>query len=303
MLNVLVDEEETTWTQVDDFLAAGPESTVYTLNPTSGEIRLGDGRRGLIPGAGAEIIAASYRYGGSSAGNVPAGSINSASLPGISAVINPRPAVGGQDEQAIEELKEQAPSRLRSRSRAVTVEDFKALAQQAGGVAKVAALPLVNPYHPGVNVPGAVTLVIVPDTKEKAPRPSSDLIRSVLQYLEPFRLLTTELYVQGPVYKAIQVETVVAVEPFAAFDTVKQEVIQAIDAALDPFHRDFGADLYPTSFYSIILNVKNVRAVTSLSISVNGRPHEDITKEITLNQDELVYGAEHLITILPYEER
>ena len=57
------------WTRVDDFLASGRESRHYTLNPTAGVIRFGDGERGRIPPAGREIVATHYRYGGGRAGN------------------------------------------------------------------------------------------------------------------------------------------------------------------------------------------------------------------------------------------
>ena len=40
------------WTRVDDFLASGRESRHYTLNPTAGVIRFGDGERARRGGCG-----------------------------------------------------------------------------------------------------------------------------------------------------------------------------------------------------------------------------------------------------------
>jgi predicted phage baseplate assembly protein len=312
------DEPPEQWQPVDDFLHSARDDTHYTLNHATGLIHFGDGEHGRIPVAGAEIIAREYRYGGMSAGNVAAGLINAplTNLPGVDKVTNERAAVGGRDEQKVEELKEQAPALLRSRHRAVTAEDFTALAMQAGGVARAKAIQLAHPDFRGVEVPGVVTVVIVPDTEDMPPRPSSDQIRQVCQYLENFRLITTEIYVKGPEYQTIQVEAQVAAQPYAAFDAVERDVIKAINAFLSPLGAkpqaqpaqtsstqeaqgwEFGKALYPTSLFSVILGVRDVTAVLSLSLSVNGQPHEDLKQAIVLPPDGLVYGGEHVITVV-----
>lgn len=322
---VEVEEEEPQhWEQVQDFLDSDADTRHYVLNATTGETRFGDGRRGRIPVAGAEIIAREYRYGGGTAGNVGTGLINTplTGLMGVEKVTNERPAVGGRDEQKVEELREQAPRVLRSRNRAVSVEDFAALARQAGGVARATAIPLAHPDHPGVQVPGAVTVVIVPDSDDVPPRPSSDQIRSVCRYLDRFRLLTTEVYVKGPDYRAIKVEARVAAKPYAAFDAVAQDVIAALNAYLDPLGRQssngnttnsnaertkegrpFAQELYPTSLYHVILGVENVAAVYNLAVTVNGHPHEDNTAPVPVPLDGLVYGVDdHEIVVVPQKD-
>jgi predicted phage baseplate assembly protein len=304
------DQEAQAWMQVEDFLASGKDAPHYILNPTTGEIGFGDGQRGRVPVAGAEIVARHYRYGGGEAGNVGMGLVNApvSALRGVEKVTNVRPAVGGRDEQDVEELKARAPRVLRSRNRAVTGEDFQALAQQAGGVAKATAIPLAHPDHPGVKVPGAVTVVIVPDTEDMPPKPSSDLIRSVCRYLGDFRLLTTEVYVKGPAYQRIQAEARVAAQPYASFDAVARDVIAAINAYLHPLgtsvgHRgsgwEFGQELYPNSLYSVILEVEGVAAVRRLSLVVNGRPHDTLEQPVVVPEDGLVYGTDHEITVEP----
>jgi predicted phage baseplate assembly protein len=303
-LVVPVEGEEERWTRVDDLLGSGPDDPDFVLNPNSGEIRVGDRERGRIPPAGAEIIAREYRFGGGLAGNTAAGMINAPldSLPGVEAVTNERPAVGGSDEQDVEDLKARAPSVLRHRNRAVTPEDFTALAEQAGGVAKAKAIALAHPDHPGVEVPGAVTVVVVPDTAEKPPEPSSELIRHVGRYLNRHRLLTTELFVKGPVYQAISVEARVAMEPYAASDAVERAVIEAIDGFLDPVAWEFGADLFPTSLYSVLLGVEGVSAVPTLTIYV-GRAEQELSQPVVVPPDGLLYGAEHDITVEPRRDR
>ena len=300
-------EATETWVLVEDFLGSGKDDPHYTLNADSGEIRFGNGTHGRIPVAGATIVASEYRFGGGTAGNVGAGQVTTLQTPvvGIDKVTNERPAVGGRDEQTVDELKAQAPHELRSRNRAVTPDDFSSLARQTGGIAKATAIALMHPDHPGVEVPGAVTVVVVPDSADMPPQPSSDLIRQVCAYLDGFRLLTTELFVKGPVYQAITIEAVVAAQPYAAFDAVERDIINALNSYLDPLGDpgwEFGQDLYPTSLFRVLLEVQNVAAVERMTVSVDGRPLDDLTQPVSVPDDGMVYGTGLVITVVPVKK-
>jgi predicted phage baseplate assembly protein len=312
------EEIEESWQCVDDFLASGPEDKHFVLNATRGEITFGNGARGLIPSPNTEIIAKLYRHGGGTAGNVGPGTEWTLATPvtGSDKVIAERPATGGRDEQNVDELTEIAPRIMRSRDRAITAEDFAALASQAGEVRKATAIALAHPDHPGVEVSGAVTVVIVPDAaiEDPSPKPSAALITRVCQYLDARRLLTTELYIKGPEYKQIKVDACLEANPYAAFDTVAINVANAINAYLDPLGRsvggstsgsgwDFGRDLFPTNLFSVILGVEDVVAVPFLEIRVDGQPHE-LNDPVTLRGDGLFYGAsDHNIVVMPSVDR
>jgi predicted phage baseplate assembly protein len=300
------------WTKVDDFLSSSGMETRYVLHASTGQIIFGDGTHGEIPPAGDGIVATEYRYGGGTAGNVEAGQITTIMSPvvGVDKVTNERPAVGGRNEQNVEELKEQAPALLRCGDRAVTADDFSLLATQAGGVAKATALPLAHPDHPGVEVAGAVTVVIVPDSKDQPPQPSSDLIRSVCAYLDGFRLLTTELYVRGPVYKSIRIEATVQANPYAAFDAVSRDVVNNLNNYMSPLADpaatppvpgwNFGQELYPTNLFSVLLKAPDVVAVENLRVFVDNQPHDDLNQPVQVGPEGLIYGAaNHDITVKP----
>lgn len=346
LILTIVDPSEPveTWERKPDFLASGEDDPHYVLNATTGEIRFGNGDRGRIPGAGVDIVATQYRYGGGASGNVQPGEISTllTSIPGIDAVSNDRPGVGGADEQSPEALAREAPRFLRHRDRAVTAKDFAALARQAGGVAKATALDLAHPDFPGVEVPGAVTVVIVPERPnledaidDRKPEPSPDLLRSVCAYLDHYRLLTTEVYVKGPEYQEIKVEAVIEAEPYASFDTVARDVSAALNEYLDPLGRKirrpenelpraataaptgagsivvpasggldeegwpFGRDLSPTSLFGVILQVRDVSTVRSLTLRVEGKPHTAPTLPVKVPRDGLIYSAgEHDINVV-----
>jgi hypothetical protein len=257
---------------------------------------------------------------------------------GVPKVTNERPAVGGTNEQKVNDLKAQVPKKLRSRERAVTAEDYKFLAEQAGGVNRATAIPLAHPNYRDIDVPGAVTVVIVPDTGDYPPTPSHDLIRAVGHYLEQFRTLTTELYVTGPAYRAIKVEATLIADTRYAFDGIKAEVIKQINRVLDPVKRgpqgtvapaqnagstsapvvksatgarsteanrdeqqpwDFGQTFYPTGLYGKIMAVPGVISVENLAILVDGKPHGELTDAVEIKRDELLYGVvDHNIVVV-----
>ncbi|MEM7584786.1 MAG: putative baseplate assembly protein [Acidobacteriota bacterium] len=299
------DGELEPWTAVDDLLASGPDDPHYVLNVTTGAISFGDGSRGRIPTAGVEIIARQYRHGGGTAGNVGAGVIKRTrgELVGVEKLSNLRPAFGGRDEQEVEDLKRRAPQVLRHRNRAVTAEDFAALAAEMGGVAEATAVPLAHPDYPGVEVPGAVTVVVVPDHDDYPPRASDALIEYVCRGLESHRLLTTEVYVKGAEFQSIQVLARVSAPSHASADAVARDVALALDDYLSPRRWRFGQDLYPTSFYDVLLDVADVVAVDSLQLRVDGRPHDILTQRVVVPADGLVYGIDHEIVVRPAEDR
>jgi len=190
------------WQEVDDFFGSGPRDNHYLLNRTTGEILTGDGVNGNIPvayvsNAGANVIARAYRVGGGKRGNVPAGVIKTLTTPitdiDSNKVANLLPAHSAREEETIEEAKKRAPRSLKSRSRAVTADDFEHLAKQAANVKRAKALPLFHPDFPGARIPGVVSVIVVPDADVPNPTPSEGTLRTVCAYLDERRLITTEL--------------------------------------------------------------------------------------------------------------
>ena len=300
------------WARVDDFFGSGPADLHYVLNRTTGEIRFGDGRTGNIPVANptnpeGNIVAREYRFGGGKRGNVPAAAIKTltTSVDGIddNTVANLLPADSGRDEETLDEAKKRAPRAIRSRCRAVTAEDFELLAMEASSIKRAKALPLYHPDFPGINVPGVVTVIVVPDGDAPAPTPSEGTLRNVCGYLDQRRLLTTELYVIKPSYQRVEVRSEVIVQDNADLAEVKQGIEQSL---LDYFHPLKGGEdglgwpFGGTIFYSRVnqrcFMIPGVQSVANLVIVLDGEEVPPCT-DVTINQAGLLFATEHEVQV------
>ncbi len=210
------------WQQVSDFFGSAPDARVYTLGASSGTIAFGDNHYGAIPLANANtqnnIVATTYRYGGGAAGNVDVGQVSDIQsyVAYVDKVSNPIPAQGGADEETIDEAVLRAGHEVRATNRAVTADDFEALALSTPGalVERAHALPLTNPDYLGIEVPGSVTVLVIPrrkvdldptlqDKTTLPPLPNRTTLEAVCAWLDSHRLVTTELHVAGPIYHTL----------------------------------------------------------------------------------------------------
>lgn len=301
------------WSEVPDFLAAGPRDPVFTLDPLTGRIDFGDGRRGAIPPGDAEIVARSYRWGGGKRGNVPAGTISQivSHLPDAVAVDNEQPAGGGRDAETAAELRDRAPQVLRTRNRAVSADDYAALALEAGNVLEAATLPLRNPAYPGRAVPGCVSVVIVADGPlgdalapvQPPPAPPEALIEQVAAYLEPRRIVTSELFVIAPGWRVVEARLRVIALRGAAEGQVREDCIRAVNAfliprlATPPAPLRFGHGFYPFEVLAAVSRAPGVRAVSELTLIVDGKPHTDMTRPVAVPEDGLLWAGGHSVVV------
>lgn len=226
------------WQAVSHFSGSGPDDRVFTLDPGSGTIRFGDGIRGLRPAANARIRAVYYRHGGGSVTNLPADSIKEISTGGGKLKLRHEwPTRGGEDRESIDQAERRIPAFLGHRERAVTGEDFSALALD-NPVRPVARAHPVPGFFPNANlaavrrdVPGVVSLFILPPSTPAmgaAPRPSAGMIRELYEYLSARTLLGTELYVLSPQYQPVAIAlSIEVVDP-----ATEQQAFRAVEEAL-----------------------------------------------------------------------
>jgi predicted phage baseplate assembly protein len=226
------------WLQTDDLLAAGEADEVFTVDYESGQVRFGDGHRGERPPAGGRIRA-SYQHGGGTQGNVAIGAVKTSPdvrLSGGFKIDNPIATWGGDRGETVEEGERNIPLHLRHRDRLVTAQDFKDITRRTPGVdvGRVEVLPLYNPDRRLENLAGVVTLLVVPATdtvRPLWPLPNRLFLKTVCDYLDERRLVTTEIYVRGPEYVSVALS--VGLEVRAGY--FRDQVIQAVRLRLQEY--------------------------------------------------------------------
>ncbi|MBV8901875.1 MAG: putative baseplate assembly protein [Verrucomicrobia bacterium] len=233
------------WKQVDDLLAAPSEvfagstagvsnAFVYTADSASGQIRFGTGLQGARAPNGS-VILASYAYGGGVSGNVGIGAIRSSpQLPAGFTVSNPLPTQGGTDGESLDQAEMRIPLYLQHKDRAVSAADFTDIVESVPGInlGRVEVIPLLLPDS-GVTVPGVVTLLVIPTDPNhpEGPVPDTYFLKAVCDYVEPRRLLTTEVHVCGPNYVDLSVSV--------GFDALPGRDIALVRNAIQSIIRDY----------------------------------------------------------------
>ncbi|MDR3082338.1 MAG: putative baseplate assembly protein, partial [Streptomyces sp.] len=147
---VRLHDGDTVWEPRRDLLDSAPRDRHFVGEQEDDgrlALRFGDGRHGAEPTPGARL-AVRYRLGGGTAGHVGAEAINHLvaatgelcePVPAAT-VRNPLPATGGTEPEPIEQVRQLAPLNLRrTRLRAVTADDYAALASALPAVQRAAA--------------------------------------------------------------------------------------------------------------------------------------------------------------------
>jgi predicted phage baseplate assembly protein len=240
------------WYRVDDLTAisgdarVAREAAAFELDAEAGTLRLGDGVRGRVPERQMRVRLASGRFGGGRAGNLPANSLTEIAATRIDGspapalkVAQPLATIGGGDAETIAGAQRRIPSYLRHRERAVTVEDYNALAFEAPGVdvARVDLLPRFKPHDRRPGVPGVVSVMALPAQALSGPpnpRPDRPFIERLHAHLSARTPLATELYVIGCEYVPLGLATTVTIREGHDRDATLFAVREALKRLLWP---------------------------------------------------------------------
>lgn len=241
------------WHQVADFAASERDDPHFVLDPMTGEIdfgpavRLGDGSvrcHGKVPPEGSTVRMREYWTGGGAVGNVGAGrlTVMRSAIPYVSSVTNRQPARGGHDGETVGEAKVRAARALRGQDRAVTAEDYEAIATQAvSGAVRVRCVPPTNPGEP-------VHMLVVPDVSGygsgripfDALTPDEPSMATIAAALEERRLVGVRIAVEPPRYQGVTAAVRLRSRRTEDLEEVRAAALAALYRWLHP--RDGGPD-------------------------------------------------------------
>lgn len=284
------------WHEVPDFYGSGPRSRHYVLDHRTGEVRFGDGRRGLVPPLGRDNMRmARYQAGGGLSGNRPAGSIVQlkGTVPYVTGVAQLMASEGGTDAESLDSARTRGPRSLRHRGRATTAADFEDLAFQASPlVARARALPARHGSEGGT-----VRLIVVPVSEDARPVPGPELLARVRAYLESRLSPVVDVSVTGPDWLQLHVRAEIVPQQLDAGVDVQNAVAERLRAFLHPLsggsHGDgweLGRKPYRSDLYALIEETLGVDHVRRLEVT------EAAWDEARPDRFQIFSGA-HAITV------
>ncbi len=269
------------WTFFSRLVDAGPTDQAYTaITDATGRVQviLGDGVNGLVPIPGASINA-NYQVGGGAVGNVSANTLTqmTTAIAGVLSVTNPSAASGGADAETMDHIRTHAPLSLTAVNRAVTLQDYAALALNIPTVAKgSAAASFSNAVTLYVHPAGGFVSDLTPVTgvlDTRVTTIANQLTNATGNgYLDTRKMATVTVQVLGPQYNNagslslgyVPVDIAVNVQALAQYrqSTVQAQVQAALAGLLDFNHVDFGRRITLSSVYHTIQTVPGVDYVS-----------------------------------------
>ena len=311
---------EAVWSETKDLFAAGPNDRVYQLLPATGEILFGNGEFGKIPppddgdALSVNITASRYQFGGGLAGNTGAQTLKNVVL--IDAVAsefdatNVLQAAGGAEEEPVQQGLERAPAVVRSRFRAVTAEDFEALARETPEVRVDRSFALAS-TRPGITIgqsPGSVTVLLVPhvpfENSINAPIDlQSHIAAAVLRFLDERRLITTEVFTAAPPYHKITVRTTLVAEPGESVNDTRNAAIVELQRYFHPLVGGadgtgwpFGGTIFFSRVFERLLSVPGIERAVSVALSLDDGDFVEC-EDIPIGRGDLLFSGNHIVVV------
>ena len=312
------------WTVVENFAASGPDDRHVVVDGVAGEVEFGPAVRtedrslrqyGAVPPPGAVIRMGRYYSGGGARGNVARHAIDTlkSSIPFVSGVVNLHPAHGGVDGESLEEAKARGPITLRTRSRAVTAEDYEAIAREAAP--EVARVHCLTAGEDDVSH-GAVKVLVVPAAAQRDGRiPFADLVPSagtlarIGRRLDDVRLVGTRVMVEPPRYRGVTVVARLVARTRLNPDEIRERALAALYGYLNPLTGGedrtgwpFGRRVGHGEVFALLQGVRGVDVVEDLRMyganPVTGERGAEVTK-LPVGLGGLAYSYDHQVRVEP----
>lgn len=271
------------WLPQQDLLSSArdaQEFVVETGSDRSSRLRFGDNTLGRRP-AGATRFTVSCRLGNGEQGNIGADSLayvdpaGTQLVPDEIKVHNPLPAQGGVTWETLEQVKYHAPQAFRRQERAVTPEDYAAMAQRHPEVQKAeATLRWTGSWH---------TVFLLVDRKGGYPV-NTAFKTDLRSFLERFRLARHDLGIEGPRFVPLDIAVRVQVQPGYLTSEVLQALLRSFIGTVGPqseqcfFHPDnftFGQPVYLSQMVDRAMQITGIEWVHLFRFQRWGQPARD----------------------------
>ncbi len=312
-----------TWTEVDSFAGCGEDDRVVRVDRSTGEVHFGPAVReadgslrkyGAVPPKGAPMRVPVYRTGGGPAGNVAARAVSvlKTTVPMVDRVENRRAALGGVAGESVEQAKVRGPLALRTRDRAVTVEDYEQLARRAApGIARVRCVPAGG----GADAGGVRVLVVPSAAADDQERlrfedlvPLPEVLAAVTQHLDERRTVGARVIVEPPYFQGITVVARLVARPRASADTLRYQALAALNRYFNPLTGGpegdgwpFGRPVQAGEVFAVLQQLGGTELVDEVKLfaadPLTGKRGEPVQR-IELDRHALVFSYEHQVRVI-----
>ena len=256
------------------YFASGSEDKVFQVTTDEqfrASILFGDDSIGKSPALGDEYVV-TYRVGGGTRGNLGQGIINAqttgSSASGVNSesvtltVENSSVATGGRDAESVAQAKRYGPLYFRSQDRLVTLEDFKAFANQFaskyGSTGKATAS--VRRAYSSANIIDLFVLEKASNTQLR--RATQEYKRQLLEAMDSKKMITDEIVVVDGLIRTLDlVVTLTLDEKFRRLESgVVQSARNSIVNYMNIDNTDFQEPFVPQDLIRVLLeNETNIR--------------------------------------------
>ncbi len=265
-VRVRVGDED--WEEARFFIDSEPDSRHFQVETDGLDVTwivFGDGIHGALPAVG-EAVTVEYLETLGSEGNIGRDLVTELVSPVYHngtqvdlTVTNSVASTGGSDRETLEHAKLQAPAELRSLWKAVTKDDYKALAEGFPGVAKAQVLDAndcANIRYYQVN------MAVAPDG---GGLPSSILKRELAEFIEGRKVITIEVNLFDPCYRPVSIDAEVYVYQTEDVETVRRRIEETLRGFFSFERLSFGQPVYFSDVVSLIDGIQGVSHVTMFS--------------------------------------
>jgi predicted phage baseplate assembly protein len=247
------------WSEASSLYGLGARDEQYMIrldNESIPTITFGDGIQGARLPSGTENVVATYRTGIGLDGLVTAGSLSLLQTrpQGIREVTNPLPATGAASPEKLDNARTNAPLKVRTLERIVSLTDFEDFGQAFAGIGKAQAIALFTGERRLVHLTIAAVNGDLVD-------PTSDLYQNLIAAINQARDPVHPVQVAS--YKPLYFKLVANVQVDARY--LKSLVFSAVEAALKTAFsfpvRAFGQVVTAAEVITVIQQVAGVVAV------------------------------------------
>jgi predicted phage baseplate assembly protein len=311
------------WTEVEHFAESSPDDRHFVLDAVSGLVLFGPAVResdgslrqyGQVPAKSAAVRIRRYATGGGARGNVAAGSISTlkSSVPFVGRVENRHPAQGGVDGETLDEARRRGPLLVRTRSRAVTAEDYEIIAREAApDIARVRCVPVPADAEGS----GAVRVLLVPAAATEEGRilfenlvPPRETLRRIAERLDAVRVVGARVVVEPPLYRGVTVVARMIARPRVNADRVREDALRELYKFISPLAGGgpdglgwpFGRPVQAGEIFGHLQQVRGVELVEDVRLfsadPVTGVRGAEAAR-IELEPNSLVFSYEHQIRV------